>query len=321
MSSKEIGGFFELEINDFNSMYHDKAIAVNSGRNALEYILKANKYSKIYLPYFTCEAVLEPISKLNIPYEFYNIDEKFYPKFDFSVVKKDEGFIYTNYFGLCDIQVEKLVSKFDNLVIDNSQAYFFKKPIRTPSFYSPRKFFGVSDGGFLYNHIELDVNLESDSSLKRVAHLIGRVEQKAEKLYDYYLKSEAELQGELIKKMSKLTQKILCSVDYNMVKNKRRQNYEILHKEFCLINKLTLPDVKGEVPLCYPLLLNNGTRIKQLLIQEKIYIPTYWPNVLEWTTPEKFEFKLTKNLVCLPIDQRYGENEMKRIIKLVKSFL
>ena len=31
-----IGGYFELELNDYGSVYHDKAIAVNSGRNALE---------------------------------------------------------------------------------------------------------------------------------------------------------------------------------------------------------------------------------------------------------------------------------------------
>ena len=31
----------------------------------------------------------------------------------------------------------------------------------------------------------------------------------------------------------------------------------------------------------YPLLLKNGHRIKQVLIQQKIYVPTLWPNVLE----------------------------------------
>ena len=43
-----IGGYFQLETNDFGSIFHDKAIAVNSGRNALEYILLSNNYRKIY---------------------------------------------------------------------------------------------------------------------------------------------------------------------------------------------------------------------------------------------------------------------------------
>ncbi len=34
-SRNAIGGYFALELNDFGSVFHDKAIAVNSGRNAL----------------------------------------------------------------------------------------------------------------------------------------------------------------------------------------------------------------------------------------------------------------------------------------------
>ena len=35
----EIGGYFELELNNFNSLYHDEAVAVNSARNALELLI------------------------------------------------------------------------------------------------------------------------------------------------------------------------------------------------------------------------------------------------------------------------------------------
>ena len=40
----------------------------------------------------------------------------------------------------------------------------------------------------------------------------------------------------------------------------------------------------------YPLLQKNGHRIKQELIQQKIYVPTLWPNVLEETTPDTWEY-------------------------------
>ena len=59
----EIGGYFQLELNK-DREYHDKAIALNTGRNALEYILRAKIFKKIYLPFYTCDVLLEPLKKL-----------------------------------------------------------------------------------------------------------------------------------------------------------------------------------------------------------------------------------------------------------------
>ena len=62
---KVIGGYFELaDIEQANNFPHKNGILLNTGRNALEYILSSIKDVKlIYLPYFTCEVVLEPIKR------------------------------------------------------------------------------------------------------------------------------------------------------------------------------------------------------------------------------------------------------------------
>lgn len=75
---KSIGGYFGLELSQ-KEEYHKDATRLNTGRNALEYVLKARQYDKVYIPYYTCEVVLEPINKLNIEYEFYSINERFEP--------------------------------------------------------------------------------------------------------------------------------------------------------------------------------------------------------------------------------------------------
>lgn len=53
MTNKPIGGYFELEL-PLHSELHADAIALNGGRFCLEYLLRCRKYSKIYIPYFTC---------------------------------------------------------------------------------------------------------------------------------------------------------------------------------------------------------------------------------------------------------------------------
>ena len=67
MSQKAIGGYFELELPK-GEEYHKSALSLNSARNCFEYILRVRKYKKVYLPYYTCEVILEPLKKLNIQY-------------------------------------------------------------------------------------------------------------------------------------------------------------------------------------------------------------------------------------------------------------
>jgi hypothetical protein len=143
-------------------------------------ILRAKKYNKVYLPFYTCDVMLEPITKLNLDYEFYFIDSNFVPIFNYSNVQENEVFVYNNYFGICDEQTREVAAQYKNLIIDNSQA-FYSKPIKgVDTFYSPRKFFGLPDGAYLYTDKLLDYNLEKDISYERCEHLLGRIDTTAE---------------------------------------------------------------------------------------------------------------------------------------------
>ena len=44
---------------------------------------------------------------------------------------------------------------------------------------------------------------------------------------------------------------------------------------------------------------------------------TYWPNVKYWTTTEFLEFQLVENLIPIPIDQRYGEDDMNKVLNVI----
>ena len=120
--SSAIGGYFELELNK-NEEYHKAAVKLNTGRNAFEYILRAYNYKKVFIPYYTCDVMLEPLKKLNIKYEFYRIDKRFMPNINFENIKSDEALVYNNYFGICDKNVKEIAGIKRNIIIDNSQAF------------------------------------------------------------------------------------------------------------------------------------------------------------------------------------------------------
>ena len=167
-----IGGYFSLEL-PLREEYHTDAIRLNTGRNCLEYILRVRGYKKVYVPYYTCEAVMEPINKLGIPYEFYHIDVHFEIRDRFTL-KEGEALLYTNYFGLKQRYVEELAEKVGSrLIVDNTQAFYAKPLPGIDTFYTCRKFFGVADGAYLYCDAVLDDEIEQDYSYDRMAHLLN----------------------------------------------------------------------------------------------------------------------------------------------------
>ena len=312
-----IGGYFSLEL-PAREEYHKNAIRLNTGRNCLEYILRARGYKKVYVPYYTCEAVMEPINKLGIPYEYYHIDNHFEIRDRFTL-KADEALLYTNYFGLKQRYVELLAEKTGtHLIVDNTQAFYAKPIPGIDTFYTCRKFFGVADGAYLYTDKLMDEEFVQDESYDRMAHLLKRIDLSAEQGFADFRKVDDGLDNQPIRKMSKLTKRIMQSIDYEAAAKKRRENYQMLHEVLGEENNLHLTFDEDAVPMVYPYLAPlQGLREK--LIENKIFVARYWSNVLDWTTEKDIEYFLAYQMQPLPIDQRCGAEEMQRIIDCIKE--
>ena len=313
---ESIGGYFGLELNRGNH-YHSgsNCVLLNSGRNSLEYILKVNQIDKIYLPYFTCDVLLEPATKLGIKYEMYHIDENLEPIFDFDKVQKKQIFLYTNYFGLKDDYIKLLPRNNFNIVIDNAQSFFSDPITGFETFYSARKFVGVADGAYLFSN-ELDNSeIEQDYSGQRLSHLITRIDKSAEEGYNEFALNDASLIGQPILKMSRFTESVLQSIDYETIRLKRLENYNFLHSVLGDENRFKVIKNNSQVPMVYPF-LTSDLSLRQRLLENKIYCAKYWPNVKSWNG-STLECEMAENLIHLPIDQRYSIAEIKKIISYV----
>ena len=312
-----IGGYFSLELPLWEE-FHKKAIRLNTGRNCLEYILRARGYKKVYVPLYTCEAIMEPINKLGIQFEFYHIDIHFEIN-EYITLKECEVLFYTNYFGLKQRYVEQLVDKFGSrLIIDNTQAFYAKALPGIDTFYSCRKFFGVADGAYLYCDKKLDDEIEQDYSFDRVAHLVRRIDLSAEEGFKFFRKVDNSLDNQPIRKMSKLTQRMMQGIDYETAARRRRANYQLLHEALGNENNLELYLEDDAIPMVYPY-LKPEVGLREKLIENKIFVARFWPNVLEWTNRDDMEYMFAFQMQPLPIDQRYSEYEINRIIKIINT--
>lgn len=312
---KEIGGYFELELNSL-SEFHEKAIKLNLGRTAFEYILRAKKVQKVFLPYYACEVILETIRKAGAEHEFYHIDKSLEPIFDYSKKRSEDYFLYINYFGLKDRFIDSLVKKISNLIIDNSQAFFAKPIPGIDTFYSPRKFFGVPDGGYLYTDIINEDNYEIDNSLNRLTHLLARIEEGVEEAYSLFRKNESLLSKQPIKTMSYITSRLLQSIDYETVRKKRKDNFAILHNILASKNLLDYGMDNDKTPMVYPF-MTQRMDIHEVLIKKNIYVARYWVDVLNRVSSDSIESNFVKYLLPLPIDQRYRKEDMKYIANII----
>jgi len=320
---KELGGYFEFE-QFHGSEYHENLLRFDSVRSSFIYTIQQRQYKKIYIPYYLCECVKELLLAYNIDYENYWLDKSFSPLINCKL-NNNECLLFVNYFGRFNNKdLIELKERYNNIFIDNTQA-FFQKPVREiDTAYSCRKYFGVTDGAYL--NIELPVNdgyenLPYDLSHEKMLYVMGRYETSASQYYQMFTINEKICRGQPIKKMSLLIQNILKGIDYKSVMDKRNGNLKHLISNLNTINEI---DVKNDAGLYfYPLLLKNneGNYVKKKLIENKIYVPTLWPNVLNEVKNDTFEYRLASNIIFLPIDQRYNTDDMKYMIAILYKYI
>lgn len=315
---KEIGGYLELEQN-YLPMLHDGAKALNSGTACLAYLIRAKKIKRIALPFFLCDCIKDICITEGVEIRQYKIKDDFSP--DCGEEQMDGEWMYVvNFFGqLSEENFSELTTKYGSVIADQAQAYFDKPINGADTLYTCRKFFGVPDGAFLYTDAQIKEELQTDESFGRMRFLLGRYERTASEFYSEYNANNFLLRNEPIKRMSRLTDNLLHGIDYKSVKDKRTRNYRYLYEYFKKFNQLQVRKIEGA--FAYPLLLPNGASIRKKLLDNKIYIPTLWPNVLHTVKKNSLEYYYAENILPVPVDQRYDLGDMQFLIDMISKYI
>ena len=301
---REIGGYFGLELGEYSPV-HD-GVFVNSGRNALRYIIRCLGIKKLHVPNYTCPVVWQAIETEGCSIELYDIDDGFMPIKRFG---KDDFIVYNNYFGVMGKNVAEMASDYPNLIVDNAQA-FYSKQIGRATFYSPRKFFGVPDGGIaVFKDLsdDLHLSLETDISIDRVSHLVKRIEFDAEAGYQDFKASSKAISELPVKRVSKLTLALMGSINTVSAAEKRRRNFDFFQEH--LPTSFQFAMAEDDVPMVYPY-MTDDPHLRKRLIQQKIFVASYWPDVQHCGN-------LPKRILPLPIDQRYNLSDMRYLLDIL----
>lgn len=316
-NKKDIGGYFELE--KFKSQeYYTNYLDFSSGRNSFLYIIKKRNIQTIYMPYYLCDSVFKMLKDYNITIIYYHIDSNFLPMIE---QKVENAYVYiVNYFGLLiDDVLLKLKEKYHYVIFDYTHS-FYRRPIENvDTIYNCRKYFGVPDGSYLATDLLKDEKYYIGKSFDRIEHLFGRYEQGANEYYDSFKQSELSFEKENLVYMSKLTHNLLGAVDYKKVKKIRSENFKYLNRKIGKYN-LLFNKLHDNMDFMYPFMIECAEDLREILIENHIYTPTLWPNLLKKNN-NSLEYYYASHIIFLPIDQRYNFNDMDIIINVIMTFI
>ena len=319
---KKIGGYIKVHLNTSHYESPHKSYNFQSSRAALVFLLNSAQIKTLWIPKYICGVVPDAIkNNTRCKIKYYSINSSF-EIIDKIVLSKNEFVLLVNYFGVLDKKINNTISNFklEKVILDCSQSFFYKNSFVYASIYSPRKFFGLVDGGLLVTDQKINtaqLKRYPTSFLAIIFIIAGKLNMYK---LSYYLfkKNEIGFKNNSPKKITMLSEILMRYINFDEAKSYRNLNYRRLWNGLSQYNKLNL-DYSLDGPLCFPFLpkfkIHNA---KQRLQELGIFIPSYWHDVLENVSSNSFEAKMVNEVLAIPCDQRYGVDEMNYIILTIK---
>lgn len=323
---------------------------LSTGRSAIKFVIKTiEAYNPCLkkvavLPSFTCDTVFEPFLKAGYAVYYYPVEEDLTTTSDAimkTVFEHDASIVlFHRYFGFdtLDSSVDKMCeilrSQGKYTIEDCTQCLYSSIPRSAADFTvgSIRKWTGTPDGGFAVCRAGVladkpeksDVSLEQakvQASYAKYRFLFEHEGDKSEMLA-MYREAEDILDNQCdIYAISETSAIVQANLNRKELVSKRRDNFELLHGslkgQFQPV--FTLKENK-EVPLYFPILVDDRAALQKHLVGNAIYAPVVWPKDDNQATQCEGAEIAYQHLLCIPIDQRYDADDMKRIIEVINSF-
>ncbi|MEE0197358.1 MAG: hypothetical protein UEJ46_01180 [Eggerthellaceae bacterium] len=318
---REIGGYLELEC--FRGpMLHEGDIALNCGRACLEYLIELRNICTLWLPDFLCSSVPNLCCKAGVEVKTYHIGESFRAVLDFQIAEEEWLYLVDYYGQLTQGDVdEALVASGGRLIIDESQGYYREPWLDADTLYTCRKWFGVADGAFLHTKdgAKLARALPRSESFDKMGFLLGRFERSAGEFFTDSKINNVRFADEPMAGMSAITENLLRAIEYGDARARRRDNWSFLEEALGPSNLLALE--APAVPFMYPYMVMDPEGVRQDAAVEGVYIPELWPNVSRDSGAGSASIGYSSNILPLPVDQRYGRDDLNYLVDVLRSLL
>lgn len=326
---REIGSeFWDVPVAErVNDLFPQHIQWFLSGRSALKSIIKEIRQCQtVAMPSWCCDSMVKPFLE-----QGYNV--QFYPVYWRDGLIQDislncDVLFLIDYFGYTS---SVNISGYSGIVIRDVTHSLFSASYSDADYYfgSLRKWCGVWTGGYAWTADGHDLSVNEAANL-------GYVELRAEamQLKEKYLNGEgdkcylkvfetAENSLDNIGIADAIERDVLLAnrLNTDLIRKRRKTNADVLRRNFA--EWLVFGDIRDtDCPMFVPIIVPDGKRddLRTHLIKNNIYCPVHWPiseyHKLNGDTKHIYENELS--LVC---DQRYGEEDMNRMVTVIKNFM
>lgn len=293
---------------------------VFSGRTAIEAVLRqVSDVHTALLPSYCCDSMIVPFQDVGIEVKFYHVGWDNGLKIEIN--ESADVYLWCNYFGFKNVMPE-----INGVIIEDiTHSLLSDSPAHPQSDYmvaSLRKWEPVNCGGYCSVQIDYDIPSDEFVRLKSAAmelkteYLKDSDKEKKEK----YLHMFADSNHWLAEHYSRLSidsfsRDLLRRVDVEQQRRIRRENARVLYEGLSGKVQFMFPIEDMDCPLFVPVLLPNRDEVRAHLTKNEIYCPVHWPK------PKGCDsniYDLELSLIC---DQRYGIEDMERIVSVILELL
>ena len=330
LAEKEIGSeFWDIPVcPKENELFLQNTEWYISGRSALRAVIEdMGEIRNISFPSWCCDSMVKPFVDAGIEVHFYPVywDDGLIQK----ISLESDALFLMDYFGYTCTSSN--LGSYDGVVIRDVTHSLFSSTYSDADYYfgSLRKWCGVWTGGFAWTkdrHKLVDgkaadkeyIELRTSAMQQKADYIRGLHTDKG------YLKifndAEELLDNVGIESAAERDVKLARKLDVNKIAECRRKNAKVLREAFP--DWLIFPEMKDtDCPLFVPILVPDGKRdaLRHYLIENEIYCPVHWPVSIHHrlNNQEKFIYDNEQSLVC---DQRYTEEDMRRMVGIIKRF-
>jgi dTDP-4-amino-4,6-dideoxygalactose transaminase len=306
---------------------HADSRAFATARAALAALLIARRITRLWLPAYSCRTLADGALAAGVDLAWYGTDDRLNP--DVTTVRTaladGDAVLAIAWFGRPpDPAFQHLAADHPDLLIieDRAQALDPRGGIDgAVRLYSPRKLLGVADGGILVGDDLPQPPTQPAWPDVWTANDARRADPDGLAPPDWFPDYQSRETGfdATPRRCSDRTLTALDHIDLPREADARRRNWQALAGPLDRLALWSIP-APDFAPLAFPVVVADAAALVAYLADRRIWAARHWADL---PSPETFAaaYDLARRCVSLPLDSRYGPQDMQRVSEAVLDFV